>query len=47
LEAPDVEEWWVHGKLHRINGPAVTLIDGEMQWWRDGVRVLQETHCLS
>ena len=25
--------WYVNGKLHRINGPAVEHINGSESWW--------------
>lgn len=34
-----VYEWWVNGKRHRENGPAVEYReDGAFEWWVDGKR---------
>lgn len=30
------EEWWVEGKRHRSNGPAVKWSDGAEEWWLNG-----------
>lgn len=30
------EEWWLHGKTHRIGGPAVEDIDGYLRWYKHG-----------
>ena len=26
------KEWWVDGKLHRTDGPAVVMADGRKEW---------------
>ena len=32
------EAWWQHGKLHRLDGPAVTA--GKYQaWWENGIQL--------
>jgi hypothetical protein len=28
-----IEEWWIHGKLHRIDGPAIEYPSGRKEWW--------------
>ena len=28
--------WWVDGKLHRLDGPAIDYTDGYKAWWVDG-----------
>jgi hypothetical protein len=30
--------WWLNGKLHRVDGPAVEGADGTKQWWLNGKR---------
>ena len=30
--------WGLDGKLHREDGPAVELVDGTKEWWKNGVR---------
>jgi hypothetical protein len=31
-------EWWLHGKRHREDGPAIEWPDGYRSWWLNGVR---------
>lgn len=26
-------EWWHHGKVHRLDGPAIEYYDGRKEWW--------------
>lgn len=38
-EYPDgTRQWWVHGKQHREDGPAVEGADGTQEWWLNGKR---------
>ena len=30
-------EWWVEGRLHRVGGPAVEDVNGEKQYYLNGV----------
>ena len=30
------KEWYINGKRHREDGPAIIWADGEMRWWIDG-----------
>jgi hypothetical protein len=30
------EQWWVDGKLHRLDGPALNYANGTQEWWVDG-----------
>jgi hypothetical protein len=30
------KEWWLNGKRHRTDGPAVELADGGKEWWLNG-----------
>lgn len=32
-------EYWVDGKLHREDGPAVIFSDGHKEWWLNDVNV--------
>ena len=32
------KEWWLNGKLHRTDGPAIEWNDGDKEWWLDGKR---------
>jgi hypothetical protein len=34
--------WYKHGRLHRLDGPAVIDEEGHMAWYKDG-----QLHCLS
>ena len=33
-----IQEWWVHGKRHRLYGPAVEYVNGGKEWWVNGER---------
>ena len=36
---PYSEEWWLNGKLHRTNGPAILINKPNYiraEWWKDG-----------
>jgi hypothetical protein len=28
--------WWLNGKLHRTDGPAIERADGRKEWWLNG-----------
>jgi hypothetical protein len=28
--------WWLNGKLHRTDGPAIEDVDGYKSWWING-----------
>jgi hypothetical protein len=30
------KEWWLNGKLHHTNGPAIEWTDGHKEWWLNG-----------
>ena len=32
------KEWYLNGKLHREDGPAVEWSDGDKEWWLNGKR---------
>jgi len=35
--------WYKHGRLHREGGlPAVEWVDGEKEWWLNGVRLTEQ-----
>jgi hypothetical protein len=38
VRADGSREWWVDGKLHRRDGPAVEDREGYREWWVDGVQ---------
>lgn len=31
------KEWWVNGKLHRLDGPAIEYSNGHKEWYVNGV----------
>ena len=33
-----IEEWWINGKRHRLNGPAATWSDSSKEWYSNGER---------
>jgi len=38
LERNGYQEWYLNGKYHRADGPAVTYSDGYQAWWLNGER---------
>ena len=32
------KEWWLNGKLHREDGPAIEDADGDRSWWLNDKR---------
>jgi NADPH-dependent ferric siderophore reductase len=38
---PDRTEWFLNGKLHREDGPAVEWADGSRSWWLNGEQVTE------
>ena len=32
------KEWWLNGKLHREDGPAIEDADGDKSWWLNDKR---------
>ena len=36
--ADGYKAWWLNGKLHREDGPAVEMADGYKEWWLNGER---------
>ena len=36
--------WWLNGKLHREDGPAVEYADGSKFWYLKSERVTEEEH---
>jgi hypothetical protein len=30
------KRWYLHNKLHRVDGPAVEYADGHKSWWLNG-----------
>ena len=38
------KQWWLDGKRHRTDGPAVEWADGSKQWWLDGKRLTEAEH---
>ena len=35
--SPDgAKQWWMNGKLHRVDGPAVEYTDGNNSWYLNG-----------
>jgi hypothetical protein len=36
------EAWWVNGKRHRLDGPAMTWPDGINEWWVNGKELTQQ-----
>jgi hypothetical protein len=38
------KEWYLNGKLHREDGPAVEYSSGTKVWYLNGFRVTKEQH---
>ena len=38
------KEWYLNGKLHREDGPAIEYVDGDKEWWLNGKEYTQEEH---
>ena len=38
------KKWYLNGKLHREDGPAIVWADGEKEWYLDGKEVTEEEH---
>jgi hypothetical protein len=36
--------WYVNGKLHRENGPAIENSDGHKDWYFDGKKYCEEEY---
>ena len=36
IDADGNKEWWVDGKRHRLDGPAIEYNGGSKEWWVDG-----------
>ena len=34
--------WYLNGKLHRTNGPAIENADGSKEWWINGKEYTEE-----
>ncbi len=34
----DRKFWWIAGKAHRVDGPAIKRPNGDKEWWFDGKR---------
>jgi len=34
--------WYLNGKRHRIDGPAIEYVDGSKEWWVNGVSMTEE-----
>jgi len=40
------KQWLVKGKIHRLDGPAVELVNRDKEWWVDGKQVTELEHEL-
>jgi hypothetical protein len=36
--------WYLHGRLHREDGPAIEHANGTKAWWLDGEELTEEEH---
>ena len=42
---PDGDKsWWLNGKLHREDGPAIEYANGDKSWYLNNKKVTQEEH---
>ena len=37
-DKPVFKEWYLNGKLHRVDGPAIIKHDGKKEWFLNGQR---------
>ena len=37
------KSWWLNGKCHREDGPAMEFADGTKAWYRNGVKLRVRT----
>jgi len=40
------KDWFINGKRHRLDGPAIEYSDGSKEWWVDGKYITEEQHKL-
>jgi hypothetical protein len=33
IRSDGFQAWWLHGKRHRVDGPAVIYPSGRQEWW--------------
>lgn len=38
----DYKEWWLNGKRHREDGPAIEWVKGQKSWYLNGTLVTEE-----
>jgi hypothetical protein len=38
IDSASIVRWYSRGKLHRMDGPAVTYADGSKEWYQNGKR---------
>ena len=38
IDEYDTKEWWLKGKRHRVDGPAIEHTNGAKAWWLNGKR---------
>jgi hypothetical protein len=43
-DADGNKSWWLNGKLHREDGPAIEDADGDKLWYLNGEYVTEEEH---
>ena len=36
------KSWWLNGKRHREDGPAIEAVDGTKRWYLNGNRISEE-----
>jgi hypothetical protein len=41
VEFKDRKEWYLNGQLHREDGPAVEFLDGTIEFWFDGKKIIE------
>ena len=42
VESNGSKSWWLNGKLHREDGPAVECANGDKSWWLNGKAVAEQ-----
>ena len=36
IDSHGTKWWYINGKLHRVDGPAIEYASGSSSWWMDG-----------
>ena len=40
------KEWWINGKRHRDDGPAIEYANGDKEWWLNDKKCTEDDFIL-